>query len=211
MEYGKVKKIDIEHTVRIKLEKTMKKEYLDIVDETGKPTGEIIERSAAHAAGIRHRTSHVWLLRKKDGKVQILLQKRSENKDSHPGCYDISSAGHIPAGEDFIPSAIRELEEELGVKTEAEELHYCGQRVFTSDREFHGKPFHDNQVSNIYILWYDKEERDFTLQQEEVSEVVWMDFEACIEKVKKKEIPHCIHIEELEMIEEYLENISMKI
>ena len=93
----------------------MKEEYLDIVNEKGEPTGETIERNAAHALGIRHRTSHVWLLRKKEGEVQILLQKRSDNKDSHPGCYDISSAGHIPAGIDFLSSAIRELEEELGV------------------------------------------------------------------------------------------------
>ncbi len=71
----------------------MKEEYLDIVNEKGEPTGETIERNTAHTLGIRHRTSHVWLLRKKEGMIQILLQKRSDNKDSHPGCYDISSAG----------------------------------------------------------------------------------------------------------------------
>lgn len=42
-------------------------EYLDIVDEVGNPTGEIVEREYAHRHGIRHRTSHVWLLRKKAG------------------------------------------------------------------------------------------------------------------------------------------------
>ena len=35
-------------------------EYLDIVDEMGNPTGEIVEREYAHRHGIRHRTSHVW-------------------------------------------------------------------------------------------------------------------------------------------------------
>ena len=38
-------------------------ELLDVVDENGIPTGETVERSIAHAKGIRHRTSHVWLLR----------------------------------------------------------------------------------------------------------------------------------------------------
>ena len=89
-------------------------EYLDIVDENGVPTGKIAERTAAHKQGLRHRTSHVWILRERAGKVEVLLQKRSQNKDSFPGCYDISSAGHIPAGVDFIPSALRELKEELG-------------------------------------------------------------------------------------------------
>ena len=72
------------------------KELLDIVDELGNPTGKVVEREIAHQKGIRHRTSHVWLVRKRNNKVQVLLQKRSHNKDSFPDCYDISSAGHIP-------------------------------------------------------------------------------------------------------------------
>lgn len=83
---------------------------MDIVDEYGNPTGETINREIAHAEGIRHRTAHVWLLRMKDNRLQILLQKRAHNKDSHPGCYDISSAGHIPAGFPsvyFIPGSRR--------------------------------------------------------------------------------------------------------
>ena len=48
-------------------------EYLDIVDENGIPTGETVERETAHAKDIRHRTVHLWLVRKKDGKLQVLL------------------------------------------------------------------------------------------------------------------------------------------
>ncbi len=91
-------------------------EYLDIVDENGFPTGQIVEREKAHAEGIMHRTSHVWLVRKKNGRIEALLQKRCDMKESFPGCYDISSAGHIPAGVDFAPSAVRELKEELGIE-----------------------------------------------------------------------------------------------
>lgn len=57
-------------------------ELLDIVDEQGRPTGETIERTLAHEQGILHRTSHVWIMREKKGKIQVLLQKRSEEKDS---------------------------------------------------------------------------------------------------------------------------------
>lgn len=73
-------------------------------------------RSEAHRLGLRHRTSHVWLVpARKNGVLEVLLQKRSDEKDSFPGCYDISSAGHIPAGQGFVDSALRELKEELGV------------------------------------------------------------------------------------------------
>ena len=56
----------------------MAKEILDIVDDNGQPTGEVIDRVTAHREGILHRTSHVWLVRIKDGRQQVLLQKRSE-------------------------------------------------------------------------------------------------------------------------------------
>ena len=78
------------------------KEYLDVVDENGMPTGETVERSVAHREGFPHRTSHLWLVRRREGRIQVLLQKRAMTK-SFPGCYDISSAGHIPAGQDFVP------------------------------------------------------------------------------------------------------------
>ena len=175
-------------------------EILDIVDEEGKPTGKVIEREEAHRKGILHRTSHVWLLRKKNDKVQILLQKRSHNKDSYPDCYDISSAGHIPAGVDFIPSALRELKEELGCNVDEDDLIYCGTRRLHFEEVFHGQPFLDNQVSNVYVLWLDREEKDFILQKEEVSEVKWFDFDDCFNKVKNDLIKHCIYLEELEIV-----------
>ena len=100
-------------------------EFLDIRDKNGNPTGEVKERSLVHADGDIHGTSHVWIVRKNEkGSYDLLLQKRSENKDAFPGCYDISSAGHLPAGQDYLSSALRELEEELGIKAKPEQLHF---------------------------------------------------------------------------------------
>ena len=65
-------------------------ELLDIVDENGKPIGETVERKTAHSEGIRHRTAHVWIVRKSDEGAEVLLQKRAMNKDSFPGRYDTS-------------------------------------------------------------------------------------------------------------------------
>ena len=175
-------------------------ELFDIVDGQGRPTGQTVTREQAHREGLRHRTSHVWILRKKNGIAQVLLQKRSDGKDSHPGCYDISSAGHIPAGQEFVVSALRELQEELGVNALPEQLIYCGQRQFRFEAEFHGRPFKDNQISNVYALWLDREPEDFTLQAEEVSEVRWFGFEEAVRAVTENRIPHCIYPEELELV-----------
>ena len=211
-------------------------ELLDVVDEEGEPTGETMERTLVHSRGIRHRTAHVWLLRRKvagergmgqtdsgestcargftdrpsgqddpeapgSAGVEILLQKRSPTKDSFPGCYDISSAGHIPAGVDYIPSALRELQEELGVEALAGDLHYCGKRFIYYEENFYGCPFVDNQVSQVYYMWLDREPEAFALQAQEVEEVRWFDFRECMQLVEENRIPHCIMMEELRMIE----------
>ena len=52
----------------------MAKEMLDIVDDNGQPTGEVIDRVTAHREGIPHRTSHVGLGRMKDGRLQVLVR-----------------------------------------------------------------------------------------------------------------------------------------
>lgn len=173
-------------------------EWLDIVDENGEPTGETVERERAHREGIRHRTAHVWLIREKDGRIQVLMQKRSRIKDSHPGCYDMSSGGHIPAGVDYLPSAVRELQEELGVTASEEELLYCGTRNYYWEDCFHGKLFRDRQVSRVYLLRQDPEH--FVLQESEVEAVRWIDFEECRRAVRENLFPNCISLEELQML-----------
>lgn len=180
-------------------------EILDIVDENGEPTGETVEREFAHADGIRHRTSHVWLARKRNGRAEILLQKRAENKDSYPGCYDISSAGHIPAGDGFRKSAVRELKEELGIDTDENELIYCGDRNVQWDDVFSGKPFHDNQFSRIFLLWRDMEENEFTVQKEELESVKWIGFNECVDGVQNMSFKNCISMDELMILKNGIE------
>jgi len=177
------------------------KEYLDVVTENGILTGETIDRETAHLTGIWHRTSHLWLLRKKNNAIQVLLQKRAALK-SFPGCYDISSAGHIPAGEDYIPSALRELREELGISAEAEELICCGDRTIIWDDVFFGKPYHDRQYTRVFFMWKELEETEFRLQEEEVESVCWMELDQCIKGVEKNLFPHCIEPEELMMVKQ---------
>ena len=175
-------------------------ELLDIVDENGAPVGKTVERRIAHQKGIRHRTSHVWIVRNHCGKIQLLLQKRSANKDSYPGCYDISSAGHIPSGEDFAESALRELKEELGIHANADELVYCGRRRFEYRRMFHGEEFWDNQVSNVYLLWKNVEPPALQLQESEIETVLWMDLDRCFDMVTHGTVPNCIRMDELKMV-----------
>ena len=179
-------------------------EILDVVDETGAPTGETVERAEAHREGVRHRTAHVWIARNRNGRIQLLLQKRCMQKDSFPGCYDISSAGHIPAGGEFASSALRELKEELGITAEEKDLIVCGDRNVVWDCVFKGKPFHDRQISRVFIMRCDLEEDQFHIDPVEVDSVRWMDFEKCIHGVEQNTFLNCISLEELQMVRKKL-------
>lgn len=177
-------------------------EYLDIVDEKGNPIGRIIERKEAHEKGIRHRTSQIWILRKIDQHIEVLIQKRSAQKDSYPLYYDISSAGHVLAGTSYEECAIRELYEELGIVVQENQLHFIGMISSDTKNIFHHKLFHNVQVSRVYVLWYDG---DFILQKEEISEVKWVEFYKCMDDVENNKFLNCIKMSQLKMIEKYLE------
>ena len=127
-------------------------ELLDVLDEGGEPSGLVRERSMVHERGDYHRTSHVWVVREKpDGSHGVLLQKRSSRKDSFAGCYDISSAGHIPAGDGYLQSARRELKEELGITASEEELEFAGFFESQYEGDFYGKPFINREKAAVYV------------------------------------------------------------
>ena len=172
-------------------------EMFDIIDMDGNKTGAIKERGVVHREGALHATSHIWIVRKNEKSgYDILLQKRSACKDSHPGCYDISSAGHIGAGDEALESALRELEEELGIKAKPEELLEFGVQYKNYEGEFYGKPFRDNQRSVLYLYKEPINMDELVLQESEIESVIWMDYKEALEAIRENTIKHCIYEEE---------------
>ena len=183
-------------------------EFFDIVDEKGIPTGKIIERTEAHEKGIRHRTAHIWIIREQDGKAQLLLQKRSAEKDSFPGRFDTSSAGHIQAGDEPEESAIRELYEELGIQASKEELQFAGCFDIQYEKEFHGKMFRDEEIAFVYIYQEPVNTAELVLQTEEVEEVQWFDLEEVYEQCGKHREIFCVPALGLGVVRRYLKSIE---
>ena len=185
-------------------------EYLDIVDETGQPTGQTVSRSEAHREGIRHRTAHVWIVRPApdrtpDGeRFEVLLQKRSDEKDSFPGLYDTSSAGHIPAGDEPIVSALRELKEELGVDAVPEDLTFAGTFRVRYEAKFHGQPFRDNEITNVYVFSRPVDAERLVLQESEVSEVRWFGLEQVRDEIRRSRARFCMSSKGLDVLRAYL-------
>lgn len=181
-------------------------ELLDVLDEDGEPSGLVRERTMVHERGDYHRTSHVWISRETaDKSHELLLQKRSMDKDSFPGCYDISSAGHIPAGADYMDSAIRELYEELGIRANKESLRFLGFHDAAFDGEFYGRPFRNHEKSAVFLYTEPVDERMLHLQKSEVESVCWMNIDEIHLKVGKENPEFCLYADEIEMVKKYLE------
>ncbi len=181
-------------------------EYLDICDADGVPTGETVSRDDAHRDGVPHRTAHVWIVREKNGGYDILLQKRSMEKESFPGMYDTSSAGHIPAGEEPLPSALRELKEELGIGAEPEELAFAGIFRIRYEKEFHGRLFRDNEITWVYVYSAPVKAEALALQASEVDEARWFDLEDVWTEIQTSRKRFCMPAAGLQMLREYLKN-----
>lgn len=180
-------------------------ELFDILNEDGSKTGIVKERGVSHREGALHGTVHIWIVRKNDKSgYDVLLQKRSANKDSHPGCYDISSAGHISAGDERMESALRELWEELGLSVQPEHLESFGTTHVKFEKTFYGKRFRDNEISSDFVYRQPVDIDKLNLQESEVSEVRWMDYEECRQKVAQGSMPNCINPEEFEKLGDYL-------
>lgn len=181
-------------------------EYLDICNEAGVPTGETVSRDDAHREGVLHRTAHVWIAREKDRGYDILLQKRSMEKESFPGMYDTSSAGHIPAGDEPLPSALRELKEELGISAKPEDLAFAGTFRIRYEKEFHGRLFRDNEITWVYVYSAPVDESALTLQVDEVDEARWFDLEEVWKEIQTSQKRFCVPTAGLQILREYLKN-----
>lgn len=182
-------------------------ELLDIRRKDGSLTGEVRERSIVHENGDLHGTTHVWIVRKStSGAWEVLLQKRSQNKDSFPGRYDTSSAGHIPAGSDYLESALRELEEELGIHAESADLQFAGKFPISFAREFHGKIFRDEEIAFVYIYDHPVEIDHLTLQKEEVEEVQWFDLEETYQQCSQHRDKFCVPLGGLQLVRQFIKS-----
>lgn len=85
-------------------------ELFDVVDEHDRVMGQATRREV-HARGWRHRAVHVFLVNRAG---EVFLHQRSQSKDTFPGLWNSSCAGHVAAGDDYDLTVVRELEEELG-------------------------------------------------------------------------------------------------
>jgi isopentenyl-diphosphate delta-isomerase len=161
----------------------MTEELFDVLDENGNITGIRKTKKEIHERGLWHQSVHIWIY---NSKGEILLQKKSKNKDSWSGMWDISVAGHISAGETPEHAVIREAEEELGIKVSLSQLKKLGIRK--SERDFNEINFHNKGFDYVYLLKFDGNIKKLKLNGKEVEKVKFFSPKQLEKELNDKEL-----------------------
>lgn len=141
-------------------------EMIDVLDENGNKTGEIETRKQVHERGLWHRIIVVSII---DKNGHLLMQQRSLNKESNPGKWDVSAAGHVSSGQTSIEAALREVLEELGIEIEEKELKYL--LTYKNSRRIN-ENYMDKQIYDCYIVNKDEIDiKNIKVQKSEVEQV----------------------------------------
>lgn len=146
-------------------------EVWDLYDENGNRTGKTMERGEQVPAGTYHLGVDVWIM---NSKGELLVQKRSKNKESYPGKWAMTG-GSALKGENAKKAICREVKEELGIRIDQTELELI-KKVRTSKTFIH-----------IFFVQKEIDINELKLQPEEVSDAKWFSVNKIDELVRNGE------------------------
>lgn len=146
-------------------------ELWDLLDENGNKIGRTHIRGEKYPMGLYHLGVDIWI---RNSKGEFLVQKRSENKESHPGVWAMTG-GSALSGETSIEAIHRETLEELGIDIDISKLKLLN--TLKTNKAF----------IDTYLYEIDIDIKDLKLQKEEVDEALWLSSEQIDDMVKRGE------------------------
>lgn len=141
-------------------------ELVDVLTFAGAPAGFSKPKSDVHRDGDWHRAAHLWIV---TPERCVLLQRRALTKESWPGFWDISVAGHVSAGEGALDAVLREAEEELGLQLAPAALRHLGTLRYQA--VLHGGAYLENEFHEVYFTMLDLDVSELVPDPAEVAEV----------------------------------------
>lgn len=150
-------------------------ELWDILDKDGNVTGRTIERGKPLNSDEYHLVVHVWIRNSKNG---YLVSRRTPNK-TYPNMWD-TVGGSALAGETSIEAALREVNEEIGLKLDKAN----GKLIKRLMRKQYDSP----DFVDVWFFNCDAEISDLKYQPDEVSDAKWADKDTILNMVKNGEM-----------------------
>jgi 8-oxo-dGTP pyrophosphatase MutT (NUDIX family) len=148
-----------------------KMEMCDVRDESGTCTGRTVARGTILRQGEYYLAIHVWI---RDEVGTYLIQQRAPHLPVGPGIW-ATTVGYVLAGEDSLSGAIRETQEELGIRLLPTQLaHY--DRLRTDDR-----------IEDVWLAAIAHDAAVGLTLGPEVSDVVWASKQELSQMIRRGE------------------------
>lgn len=137
-------------------------ELLQCYDEKGNPSGsktraEIKADPETCWCGV----VNVWLV---NDKAELLCSKRSEDLAGNPNKWQTYFGGHVPAGLGFREAALKELEEEIGMRFNEKDFFFIHR----------GKDDANKKFFESYAIRFNGQPSDLTFTDGEITEAKWI-------------------------------------
>lgn len=155
-------------------------EYLDVLDERGKPTGQLASREEVHEKGLWHRSAQVVIM---DPDGRVFVHRRSATKKYYPGLYDVYFGGHVLSGESSVGALIREVKEEIGIDLIPGDFTLLFD-IRKADIQ-NGGSFINNDFAEVYLARKDFQLGQLSLQEEEIAEVRFFKVQEICEEISR--------------------------
>jgi len=131
-------------------------ELWDVYDGSRRKTGKLHERGVPMAEGEYHLVVQIWII---NDKGEFLISRRHPDK-SYPLCWE-ATGGAVTAGETSFIGALREVEEELGLKLDPT----MGKCVIREK--------HRNVFADIWLYRSNADLSELHFQETEVVDAKW--------------------------------------
>ena len=154
-------------------------EKLAIFSEDGKIIGSKT-RTETHAEPLMfwHGVTQIWVFNKNN---QMLCSKRSSYVEGNPDKWQTYVGSHVKAGDSFEETAIKEVEEEIGLKVDMERLIYISESQYEPAKH----------ISKAYLLIFDSDKDKIVFNDGEISEIKWLDLDTYNSLVSKNPDEWC--------------------
>jgi len=132
---------------------------IDVVDSDDQAVG-TAKRKNVFPEGLNFRTVHIFILNKNED--HILLQQLASKRKRHPGYFGSSVAAYLFSEESYHDAATRRLYQELGVKSDYIEFHWCGKDSMK-----------DKQSLKFVGLYKTIYEGSFNIDRDHIKNITW--------------------------------------
>lgn len=165
---------------KYKISRENQEESLTFYNEQNEPIG-IVNREEGINRGLLLEGVQLWIMNPENN--QVLMQRRSRNKQNNPSKIDVSVSAHVEPDETAIQAMLREAREEIGL-ADSEYLYSKMQKFAENKINLADYGRQGRYIMHFYLAFLNNPLESYTKQDSEVEELFFMDYDEVKRRVR---------------------------